>query len=522
MTYTFAQMNSGTAPKPSEKGAGKILRFMSFVCRLICLLWAIPTWAQNGETLARSWCSACHAFPDPQLLDRQAWVDTVLPDMGLRLGFQMFRGDAHWPNSNAPAGTYADEPLMEPAEWEQIINWYETNAPAQLVTTLWQPRTPLELFAIGMPEKKPHDFPTSTAITIDVDSHRVLVGDSYEKDIEIYASDLSLLAEVRTGGAISRIRRRPDGTYLATVIGDNIGQTEQLFGLLIEFGAPKSGEQGFAKQKLRQLHRPVDMAFGDFNKDGAPDYVIAEFGAFAGKLSLHLSQPDGTLHKSILVSEAGSISVSVVGADLLVLLAQGDERILRLKNFASATPGPVETLLRFPPSQGSTSLRVLDFNGDGWMDLLYTAGDNADLSPIFKPYHGVYLYLGQSDGSVRLEMFFHLDGAYSTVAEDFDQDGDIDIAALSYFPRIAQGVDQAGFVYLQNSDGNFDPKYVKGLGRLGRFVALSAGDVDGDGDQDIALANLAFGPYGPLDVSTELQDQWLRSARFVLLRNTLR
>lgn len=123
---------------------------------------------------------------------------------------------------------------------------------------------------------------------------------------------------------------------------------------------------------------------------------------------------------------------------------------------------------------------------------------------------------------MRLDRFSIWMVFINTVAGDFDQDGDIVIAVLSYFPRIAQGADQAGFVYLQNNDGKFDPKYVKGLGRLGWFVALSAGDIDGDGDLDIALANLAFVPYGPLDVPSDLQDQWLSGACFVLLRNTLR
>jgi hypothetical protein len=265
----------------------------------------------------------------------------------------------------------------------------------------------------------------------------------------------------------------------------------------------------------------VDVVAGDFNKDGQTDYVIAEFGTHSGKLSPHFCQPDRTLRETVLLEEAGAISLAVTRDDLWVLVAHADERFLRLKDFGAGTP-VAETILRFPPSYGSNDLQVLDFNGDGRMDLLYAAGGNADITPIFKPYHGIYLFTGQTDGSFQQEMFFHLDGATAALAEDFDQDGDQDIAAIAYYGNIDQGLDQARVAYLQNNDGVFEAKSVDSLGRIGRFIAISSGDIDGDGDMDVALANMSFGPCGPLKVSPDLQGQWLKGPRFVLLRNQLR
>ncbi|MBL4806796.1 MAG: VCBS repeat-containing protein [Rhodobacteraceae bacterium] len=444
-------------------------------------------------------------------------MNIVLPEMGARLGFQTFRGTPHPANPNAPEGIYAAAPMMDRSEWAQIIAWYEDNAPQEMARAPWRPHRQTRLFTIDSPESMTGDFPTSTAIFIDEQSQRILVGDSYELTLETYSPDLELLEKRRSGGAISRIRPSPTGGYLATIMGGNIGQSELLLGLLIDID-PVSETP--VTRLVRRLHRPVDVKVGDFNSDGASDYVIAEFGTYFGKLSLHLSQPDGSLHETVLLNDAGTISVSIIGNDLLVLIAQGDERIIRVNNFASQTV-TFETLLRFPPSQGSSSLRSVDVNGDGIQDLLYTAGDNADISPIYKPYHGIYVFAGQPDGSFVQEMFFHLDGTYDAIAADFDQDGDMDIAAISYFPNIDQNLDEVGFVYLQNTNGNFDPQYVKGLGALGRFIALSVGDIDADGDLDIALANLAFGPYGPLTVTPELQDRWLAGPRFILLRNGL-
>src|SRR6266542_5972499 len=40
----------------------------------------------EGEKLAHTYCAACHAFPEPQLLDKQTWQAGVLPQMAPRLG----------------------------------------------------------------------------------------------------------------------------------------------------------------------------------------------------------------------------------------------------------------------------------------------------------------------------------------------------------------------------------------------------------------------------------------------------
>lgn len=36
----------------------------------------------EGEQLSKSYCIACHAYPDPGLLDRATWEKHVLPRMG--------------------------------------------------------------------------------------------------------------------------------------------------------------------------------------------------------------------------------------------------------------------------------------------------------------------------------------------------------------------------------------------------------------------------------------------------------
>jgi hypothetical protein len=73
---------------------------------------------------------------------------------------------------------------------------------------------------------------------------------------------------------------------------------------------------------------------------------------------------------------------------------------------------------------------------------------------------------------------------------DFDQDGDMDIAAIAFFPPFEQYPEQ-GFIYFENTGGTFRP-YVTELAALGRWLTMETGDIDNDGDEDILVGALDF------------------------------
>src|SRR6187401_1589208 len=41
---------------------------------------------EKGERLAKKYCSTCHVFPEPGLIDKKSWEKGVLPQMALRMG----------------------------------------------------------------------------------------------------------------------------------------------------------------------------------------------------------------------------------------------------------------------------------------------------------------------------------------------------------------------------------------------------------------------------------------------------
>ena len=72
-------------------------------------------------------------------------------------------------------------------------------------------------------------------------------------------------------------------------------------------------------------------------------------------------------------------------------------------------------------------------------------------------------------------------------SKDLPKYGDTDIAAVSYFLNYNKSPRES-LVYFENKDG----KYTANTFRTcisGRWLTMDAGDVDGDGDIDLALGN---------------------------------
>ncbi|MBC6995080.1 VCBS repeat-containing protein [Neolewinella lacunae] len=476
--------------------------------------------------LAQSTCGGCHAFPEPQLLDKATWERAVLPKMKFMLGFRTGVPDSILQQfSEAGLGTqlidqarlFPTEPTLATADWDRLLAWYLEQAPATLPAATYRstPDTTLP-FRLRLPSLR--FSPPGTTLAKVLEPGKLMTADVQKSLVFQWNDQLELVKQAPFPSGAVHLNTEADALWL-TGIG-NFLASDRPEGFLIRYPNDPALP---AQTPLPALRRPVHATFGDLNGDGLRDIVVCEFGKWLGALAWWERTPTG-YRRHPLRESAGAVKTFLRDmnadgfTDVVALFAQAREGISIFYN--DGTGGFREkSILQFPPSYGSTSFELVDFDGDGDLDILYTAGDNADYHPILKPYHGVYLFRNAGEDRFEPVYFHHLPGAYGAQAVDFDQDGDLDIAAVAYFPDYGQP-GSPGFVYLrQDAPLQFSP-HTFADHRMGRWLSLDVGDLDGDGDQDIILSSLAMEIADRRYLAT--QERWLRDGiPFLLLENTL-
>ncbi len=476
---------------------------------------------ERGAALARLYCQSCHLFPDPALLDKSAWEKEALPFMSKWLGVSKMNLDVRPGRKYVEAaGVFPAAPILPAKDWETICRYYLEAAPAKPLPQPPHPRIQMKLkgFEVINPDYR-FQVPLTTLVKIDSESKMFYLGDAGTRTLSALdaAGNMKFSSPVDSP-PVSLVFKRD--RFYAALIG-SVTPSDEPQGKIVEFR--KSGG-GFKKsvELADNLTRPADILFADLNDDGKEDFLVCGFGNYLGRFSWFENAGEGTYREHVLFDRPGAIKAAIRDfnsdgrPDIIVLMAQAREGLYLFVNRGKGefTCSP---LVEFHPAFGSSYFELVDFNGDGFVDILATNGDNGDLhtAPL-RNYHGVRLYLNDGKNNFHEAWFFPLHGAYKAVAADFNKDGKPDIVAISFYPDY-EGSPEESFVYLENKGQLQFEAYSFPECRDGRWLTMDVGDLDGDGYPDIVLGSFIRGSNV---ISPAFSDRWEREGpSFLILKN---
>ncbi len=522
------------------------------IALLVSVVAAYQSWSRNlqaqqllarGEELANQYCSACHLATEPSILTKRSW-EVTLGYMGYWLGIEnidYLDDDPEYAQRHASSqhavlqreNAFPAQPALSEDDWAAIRSYFIESAPAEALPQADKPGLTWQLPQFEVVET---EYPASAAVTtltrIREATQEIYLGDGVAGTLTVLNGDGTLrVAPMRTSPPIRPVDIEfVDGRVYVGSIGDLLAtqpSDARPAHITVAELVNDSIEGAQFDVAVENLYRMADMNLLDLNGDEIVDFVVSGFGAVFGSVAWYESQPDGSYEEHTLMALPGAVKTEPYDfngdglIDIMALLSDAREGLHILENQGD-NRFESHAIFETHPAYGHTYFELQDFNTDGAMDVLVINGDNVDSDPYNtnKNYHGLRIYLNRGNYIFEEAYFYPMYGAFIAKAADFDEDGDLDIAATSFYPDFSSG-SRESFTYLRN-DGDFSfAPFTNGQVMNGRWMTMDAGDVDGDGDIDVVLGggNIPTGMPAHMDLYTELARN---APPALILKNSLR
>jgi hypothetical protein len=460
-----------------------------------------------GKELAAIYCVSCHKFPDPKSLDKATWKNSVLPNMGLRLGLKI--DGKKWDTDMDPVevnivrklNIYPENPLISKKDWALIKKYYLNNAPEVLPTVEREEKSlevkfPFEAQTISLGD---YQIPQVSLLRYDAATSKLYIGD--QKSLFVIDNKSGLVDTYTLDSPASHLDFDENGNTLLLTMGKLL-PSDQSLGSLYRIGALSGTDK---ETVFSNLYRPSNFAMEDLNEDGKPDLVLCSFGHYSGKLSWFDNFDRSKEH--VLNTLPGAIKAEINDfnndgkPDIIALMCQAREQIAIYYNLGDGS-FEEKKVLEFDAVNGTNQFELADFNADGYQDILVTNGDNRDFSPIDKPYHGIRIFLNDGSDSFKESFFYPMYDCGRAKVGDFDNDGDLDIIGASLYSQYTENRNaKDGIVYLQNN-GNLDftPSYMP-VPIHGNWLTMEVADFNNDNRLDVLLGTYMYNIQEMMSIS---------------------
>jgi Flp pilus assembly protein TadD len=464
----------------------------------------------RGKALAAVYCTSCHKEPRPESLPRRVWP-FVSVWMGNYLGFPHMSE----PFANLVARTQVpDRPLLDREDFHAIHHYLVSSAPMAPLPQAAKPQpvNGMPWFRASALAADGTDADAITLVSIDDKAGRLLVGEAYPPSLAIFDRAGRLMTRLPLPSQAVAVQTR-EGGFDLTLIGDL--DVDRGKGAVLRFEEREDGT--VSRVALENYFRTAHARFADLTGNGREDLVVCGFGDFdRGRFAWFENLGGEGYREHVLIERSGALRVEIEDftrdgrPDLLVLLAQARQQLILFENLGNGR-FQGRTLLEQFPGFGYNDFLVADFNGDGHPDLVTVNGNNMEFDdPPLRNYHGIRLYVNDGRMNFTEKYFYPMYGALRAVAGDFTANGELDVAAVSFFPDWAADAPETFVLLAHEGALRFRPHTLEEA-RWGRWLALHAGDLTGDGRLDLVLGN------APMlrGITPELQPRFLEKSRQV-------